>query len=181
MTRHRFSRRPACRTEAVITLPSRSARFARHVRNTLAFSLAALLTACGGGFNGRVQCAPWAREHSNVALYGPAASWWRSANGKYARAAQPKPGAVLVFRSTSRLPDGHVSVVRSIEGPRAVLVDQANWSPGHVDRRVPVVDVSARNDWSRVRVWWSPTGSMGRTVFPTYGFIIPEQPNGWIS
>lgn len=144
------------------------------------------LTACGGGGTGRswhgsLQCAPWAREHSAVALRGSAASWWTQAQGRYVRSPQPRPGSVLVFRSTSRLPDGHVSVVREVRNARAILVDQANWNPGRVDHAVPIVDVSPRNDWTRVRVWWSPTGTMGRSVYPTYGFILPVPPNGWIS
>ncbi|NHN87769.1 CHAP domain-containing protein [Acetobacter conturbans] len=144
------------------------------------------LIGCGGGgtgrsWHGRLQCAPWAREHSAIALRGAAASWWQGAEGKYGRAAHPAPGAVLVFRSTSRLPDGHVSVVRSVRDSRAILVDQANWNPGRIDHAVPVVDVSPRNDWTRVRVWWSPTDTMGRTVYPTYGFILPGPPDGWIS
>ena len=144
------------------------------------------LANCGGGgtgrsWHGRLQCAPWAREHSGVALRGAAASWWREADGQYTRTTQPAPGAVLVFRSSSRLPDGHVSVVRSVRGTRAILVDQANWNPGRVDHAVPVVDVSPRNDWTRVRVWWSPTSTMGRTVYPTFGFILPARPDGWIS
>ncbi|MCE0743457.1 CHAP domain-containing protein [Acetobacter sicerae] len=158
----------------------------RFFRKVLCCLPVLLLAGCGGGgtgrsWHGRLQCAPWAREHSSIALKGAAASWWRSADGQYARAPRPAPGAVLVFRSTSRLPDGHVSVVRSIRGARAILVDQANWNPGRVDHAVPVVDVSPRNDWTRVRVWWSPTGTMGRTVYPTYGFILPARPGGWIS
>nr|WP_242011762.1 CHAP domain-containing protein [Acetobacter oeni] len=146
-----------------------------------------LLAACAGGggtgrsWHGRLQCAPWAREHSTIALTGRAASWWVAARGEYPRAATPQAGSVLVFRSSSRLPDGHVSVVRSVRGPRAILVDQANWNPGRVDHAVPVVDVSPANDWTHVRVWWSPTGTMGRTVYPTYGFILPAPRPGWIS
>ncbi|NHO33233.1 CHAP domain-containing protein [Acetobacter fallax] len=145
------------------------------------------MTACadGGGtgrsWHGRLQCAPWAREHSSIALRGQAASWWANARGEYPRASLPEPGSVLVFRATSRLPDGHVSVVRSVRGSRAILVDQANWNPGRIDHAVPVVDVSAGNDWTRVRVWWSPTGTMGRTVYSTYGFILPASHPGWIS
>ncbi|GAN67102.1 hypothetical protein AOR02nite_08220 [Acetobacter orientalis] len=80
---------------------------------------------------------------------------------------------MLVFRSTRRLPSGHVSVVRRVENSRLVLVDHANWEPGRVTRRAPVEDVSPRNDWTRVRVWWSPLGGMGKTIYPTYGFIEP--------
>ncbi|MDG6094825.1 CHAP domain-containing protein [Acetobacter sp. AN02] len=134
-----------------------------------------LLAACGGGggWNGPVQCAPWAREHSDVKLRGRAASWWAQASGHYGRSRHPRVGSVLVFRSTSRLPDGHVSVVSALRGPRSVLVNQANWRPGRIDYGVPVMDISRNNDWSRVRVWWKPSHTMGRTAYPTYGFILP--------
>lgn len=133
-----------------------------------------LLASCaGGGWNGSVQCAPYAREHSAVNLRGAAASWWGQARGVYGRASSPQAGDVLVFRSTRRLPSGHVSVVRRVENSRLVLVDHANWEPGRVTRRAPVEDVSPRNDWTRVRVWWSPLGGMGKTIYPTYGFIEP--------
>jgi hypothetical protein len=39
-----------------------------------------------------------------------------------------------------------------------------------------VIDVSPRNDWSLVRVWWPPAGAMGATDYPAYGFIRPDQP-----
>lgn len=134
-----------------------------------------LLAACAGhgGWNGSVQCAPYAREHSGIQLRGAAASWWRQANGQYARSDTPHQGDVLVFRSTGRLPSGHVSVVRVVKGPRLVLVDHANWEPGRVTRSAPVEDVSTENNWTRVRVWWSPIHGMGKTVYPAYGFIEP--------
>lgn len=134
-----------------------------------------LLAACAGhgGWNGSVQCAPYAREHSGIQLRGAAASWWRQAGGHYTRTSTPQPGDVLVFRSTGRLPSGHVSVVRTVKNSRLVLVDHANWEPGRVTRRAPVEDVSPGNTWTRVRVWWSPIHGMGKTVYPAYGFIEP--------
>lgn len=143
-----------------------------------------LPAACAGGggtgrsWHGRLQCAPWARERSGIALRGRAASWWPQAQGRYARSSRPQRGAVLVLRATSRLPDGHVSVVRSVRSARMVLVDQANWNPGRIDYGVPVTDVSPSNDWSRVRVWWAPTRTMGRTVYPAWGFILPVPADG---
>ncbi|GAN87178.1 hypothetical protein Gain_0050_038 [Komagataeibacter intermedius TF2] len=136
------------------------------------------LAACAGGgsghgWHGAVQCAPYARQVTHVQLSGAAASWWGQAQGRYPRSHAPRTGAVLVFRATGRLPDGHVSVVRAVRSPREVLVDQANWVPGRIGRGEPVVDVSARNDWSRVKVWWSPIHDMGKTVYPAYGFILP--------
>ncbi len=121
-------------------------------------------------------CAPFARTQSGLALYGAAADWWDEAGGTYAESHRPAPGAVLVFRRGGSLPDGHVAVVRELDGPRRILVDQANWVHHHLSRGEPVVDVSPRNDWSQVRVWWSPAGQLGTTVYPTYGFILPRQP-----
>ena len=38
-----------------------------------------------------------------------------------------------------------------------------------------VVDVSRRNDWSAVRVWYPRTDTLGVTVFPAWGFIHPPR------
>ncbi|MFT9258729.1 MAG: CHAP domain-containing protein [Acetobacter sp.] len=141
-------------------------------------ALLLLLPACaGGGWNGSVQCAPYAREHSAINLRGAAASWWGQARGQYARSSVPRAGDVLVFRPTGRLPAGHVSVVRQVRNTRLVLVDHANWEPGRVTRRAPVEDVSPANDWTRVRVWWTPVEGMGKTVYPAFGFIEPTPPD----
>ena len=53
------------------------------------------------------------------------------------------------------------------------MVTQANWVHGRIARSEPVVDVSPGNDWSAVRVWWEPSGQLGTTVYPTFGFIGP--------
>lgn len=141
-----------------------------------------LLSACAGSgsghgsWRGAVQCAPYARAHSAINLRGDAATWWWQARGQYARAASPREGDVLVFRSSRRLPSGHVSVVREVRSSRLVLVDHANWEPGEVTRHAPVQDVSPSNDWTRVRVWWSPVHAFGKTIYPTYGFIEPYAP-----
>lgn len=149
-----------------------------------------LLSACGGGGAGgpprygalssqAIECAPYARQVSGVALYGPAAGWWDAAAGRYDRGNQPIPGSVLVFRRTSRLPYGHVSVVSRVLSPRSILVTQANWVHHRVAREEPVVDVSDDNDWTQVRVWWAPSNQMGTSVFSTYGFITPSSPRVW--
>lgn len=139
------------------------------------------LSACADGRDGEytsLQCAPYARNLTGVKLRGNAASWWRQSMGKYAHSHHPVPGSILVFRSTRRMPYGHVSVVHALEDDRTVLVDHANWEPHQIDHVVPIVDVSRRNDWSAVKVWWSPIHGMGRTIYPTYGFIIPgEEPS----
>ncbi|GBQ09658.1 CHAP domain-containing protein [Swaminathania salitolerans] len=151
-------------------------------RAVIGFGLCLGLAACGGGpreysrasFNGPLQCAPYARAKTGVALYGAAAGWWRSASGKYRKTARPAKGEILVFRSTGRLPSGHVSVVRRIVSSRKILVEHANWEPGRIDRSAPVIDVSRRNDWSLVRVYWAPIKGIGSRAYPTYGFIVPR-------
>ncbi|CAI3928372.1 Surface antigen (PDB:1QWY) [Commensalibacter communis] len=134
-----------------------------------------LLAACGGGrsYNGPLQCAPYARKLTGVQLRGSAYTWWYKSQGKYPHTKQPKKGAILVFRKTSKLPDGHVSVVKKIKDSRTIIVDHANWDAQRVNHNASVVDVSSRNDWSLVRVWWPPTNKLGTRKYPTYGFILP--------
>lgn len=146
------------------------------------------LSACGGGAPARrdyggggmrvpgISCAPFARELSGIALYGDAADWWPEARGRYRRASRPELGGVLVFRRSGRLPSGHVSVVSRILDRRRVLVTQANWVAGEMDENQLVVDVSERNDWSLVRVWYPPVDQLGIHAYPTYGFILPYRP-----
>lgn len=131
------------------------------------------LTGCSSGYHGSVQCAPYARRVSGVSLHGAAASWWWQARGHYGRVHYPVEGAVLVFRATGRMPDGHVAVVKRILSRRKITVDQANWVPGEIEHNVLVEDVSPTATWSRVRVWWSPSGHWGTRISPTYGFIVP--------
>ena len=73
---------------------------------------------------------------------------------------------MLVFRRSGRLPSGHVAVVSQVLGRRQILVTQANWVHHRVSEDQPVIDVSAANDWSVVRVWWPPSGEMGVTEYP---------------
>jgi len=120
-------------------------------------------------------CAPFARAVVGVALSGDAADWWGESDGLYRRSDGPAVGAVLVFRRTARLPSGHVAVVSRVLGVRRILVIQANWVRGELDADQLVVDVSERNDWRDVRVWYPPTGQLGAHVYPTYGFILPPQ------
>ena len=123
-----------------------------------------------------INCAPFARELSGIALYGDAASWWDNAAGRYDRASRPVLGSALVFRREGRLPAGHVSVVSRLVGPRQILVTQANWVPGELDEDQMVVDVSEHNDWTEVRVWWPPINQLGSHPYPAYGFIHPPTP-----
>lgn len=124
-----------------------------------------------------LSCVPFARELSGIDLAGDAHAWWHAAAGRYARSDRPAPGAVLVLRSTRRLPQGHLAVVLRQTGPREILVSHANWASGAargaVHHNQPVVDVSRRNDWSEVRLWYPPAQALGTSVFAAHGFIHP--------
>ncbi len=143
------------------------------------------LSACASGGSGAgdyvggsvpLDCAPFARELSGIRLSGAAADWWSQADGRYARGVSPAVGSVLVFRRSGRLPSGHVAVVSQILGRRQILVTQANWVHHRVSEDQPVIDVSADNDWTVVRVWWPPSDGMGITDYPAYGFIRADRP-----
>lgn len=146
------------------------------------------LAACGGGGGTRggdyvggsaaIECAPFARALTGVSLSGAAADWWKQAAGRYPRSGQPETGSVLVFRRSGRLPSGHVSVVSRVLSRRQILVTSANWVHHRITEDQPVLDVSANGDWSAVRVWWPPSGQMGVTDYPVFGFIRPDHPVG---
>ena len=125
-------------------------------------------------------CVPYARERSSIQLSGDGYQWWDAARGRYARGQRPEEGAVLVFRQTSRLVDGHVAVVARTVSAREIRVDHANWDSrrggGPISLDQQVVDVSAANDWTAVRVWYPPSDLLGLTVFPTAGFVLPRPP-----
>ena len=76
---------------------------------------------------------------------------------------------------------GHVAVVSRVINPREVEVEHANWwgagMYGGVARNIPVVDVSAANDWTAVRVGIGGSGQFG-SVYPTYGFIYDRADTG---
>ena len=96
--------------------------------------------------------------------------------GKYAKGFSPNAGAVLVFKPYGAMSRGHVAVVSQVLTDRIIQVTHANWSPvagqrGQVEKDVTVVDVSEAGDWSKVKVWYDPSGDLGTTTYPTYGFI----------
>jgi surface antigen len=124
---------------------------------------------------GGLQCVPFARAASGIQLKGNAANWWDAANGVYARGQAPEAGSILNFRANGSMRLGHVAVVKSVLSSREIEIDHANWagpgaSKGGVSRSIPVVDVSANNDWSAVRVGLGHSGNYG-SIYPTYGFI----------
>ena len=130
----------------------------------------------GGPRIAGITCAPFARELSGIALYGDAGDWWESAAGRYRRATEPQVGSVLVLRRQGRLASGHVSVVSRLLAARQIEVIQANWVAGELDLDQLVVDVSADNDWSLVRVWWPPSGQLGTHEYESFGFIRAPAP-----
>jgi hypothetical protein len=136
--------------------------------------IAFFLTA---GSAAAIPCVPYARDITGVSLHGNAWTWWHRASGLYARGLRPKVGAILVFRKTTRLRFGHVAVVSEVINRRLIRVDQANWhTRGRIEHNVLVRDVSPRNDWHEVRVWYRPAHSMGKAAYATYGFIYPRRP-----
>jgi Surface antigen len=122
-----------------------------------------------------LECVPFARALSGVQLAGNAADWWWKADGFYERSQTPAVGAVLVFDRSARLAHGHLSVVSRLVGDREIRVTHANWVRQRVTADQPVIDVSADNDWSLVRVWWPPSAQMGATTYPVLGFILPDR------
>ncbi|HJT42945.1 MAG TPA: CHAP domain-containing protein [Rhizomicrobium sp.] len=119
-----------------------------------------------------LQCVPYAREHSDIKIYGDAYTWWDQAAGKYPRAPLPQEGAVMVLNNYAGPTRGHVAVVRATVRAREIRVDHANWlNDGAIYLNNPVEDVSSGNDWSLVRVFNLKTGSWGGRLYPVQGFI----------
>ena len=128
-----------------------------------------------------LQCVPYARQVSGIAIFGDAHTWWNQAEGKYAKGTKPKVGAVMAFRPHGNSRLGHVAAVSRIIDKRTVLIRHSNWSPingrrGQIEDDVRAVDVSQANDWSEVRVWYAPLGALGGTHWPLAGFIYNEKP-----
>lgn len=124
-------------------------------------------------------CVRFVQRNSDFDLRGKAYTWWSDAQGRYPRTHRPQAGSVLVFRSTGKMPMGHVALVRRVVDSRHILIDHSNWSGGRggrIDLGVQVADVSPNNDWSEVRVWYGPLRELGSRVYPVYGFILPETP-----
>lgn len=169
-----------------------SPRASHHALVCAAFLLAYLLAGCAtdttapmpaepsapADVTGPVilECVPYARALSGISLTGDAADWWWKADGLYARSATPVVGAVLVFGRSGRLSRGHLAVVSQVISDREIRVSHANWVRHYITTDQPVVDVSADNDWSMVRVWWPPAGQLGATAYAADGFILPDAP-----
>ena len=122
-------------------------------------------------------CAVYAREHSNVAIYGDAYTWWDQAAGRYERSSQPAQGAVMVLADYAGPKHGHLAVVTEVVSAREIRVDHANWlNDGNIYLNTPVMDVSDANDWSEVRFWNTRDGHLGGNSYTVQGFILPTAP-----
>jgi hypothetical protein len=121
-----------------------------------------------------LQCVPYARAASTVWIHGDADTWWRQAEGRYDRGPRPAVGAVLVLKPNGRS-RGHVAVVTALRGQREIIVDHANWlNRGRIHLGTPVRDISAANDWSAVRLWYTPGDTYGARAYAAHGFIYPR-------
>ncbi|MDI2090852.1 CHAP domain-containing protein [Commensalibacter oyaizuii] len=121
-----------------------------------------------------IQCVAFARSATEVQLRGNAGTWWNKAEGIYSRGNTPKPNSVLSFRSTRRMPYGHVAVVRQIVDSRTIIIDQSHWAQRGISRNTPVIDVSPNNDWTAVRVAMNGNKNAFGSIYPTHGFIYPS-------
>lgn len=121
----------------------------------------------------RLECVVYARGLSGIEISGDAWTWWRAAAGKYARGHAPRVGAVIVLKRKGRSL-GHLAVVTRIVNSREVIARHANWlNNGQIHLDTPVRDVSSANDWSLVKIWYTPGRVMGKSAYAAYGFIYP--------
>jgi hypothetical protein len=73
----------------------------------------------------------------------------------------------------------HVAIVRRLVTTREIRIDHANWlNDGAIYVNDPVIDVSADNDWSRVKVWNIRSGTWGTKTYALRGFIGPDRTDG---
>jgi len=124
----------------------------------------------------RLQCVPFVREATGIEIRGNANRWWDLAKGHYERSRQPEEGAILVMRGWRTDRHGHVAVVKEILDDRTIVIDHANWlNDGKIYLNAPVRDESPKNDWSKVRVWYTPGEQWGHRVYAAKGFIYPSE------
>jgi hypothetical protein len=118
---------------------------------------------------------PYARRVSGINIHGNANVWWVKAAGRYARGRRPERGAVMVLKGHGSDRRGHVAFVKRIADSHTIIIDHSNWlGRGQINKDAPVIDVSPNHDWSRVRVWYTPSGTWGRNVYKVEGFIYPN-------
>jgi len=135
------------------------------------------------GYSAGISCVPYARQVTGIEISGNGRDWWYNAAGRYARSSRPEPGAILSFPASGGMRSGHVAVVSRVINNRLIEIDHANWGGpgirrGSIMHGVDVMDVSANNDWTevRVQVGWS-NESFGR-AYSTHGFILNRPDNG---
>lgn len=122
-----------------------------------------------------LECVPFARAESGIAIRGDANRWWQLAAGKFHRTHHPSEGSVLVMKGYETNRRGHVAVVKRIIDDRTIIVDHANWgNDGRIYRQAPIRDMSPNNDWSQVQVWYTPNKAWGKRVYKAKGFIQPS-------
>jgi CHAP domain len=123
----------------------------------------------------KLECVPFARAESGIEIRGNANRWWQLAAGKYQRTKRPQAGSVFVMRGYRTARRGHVAVVKKILDSRTIVVDHSNWgNDGRIYLEAPIRDLSPKNDWSRVQVWYTPSNQWGRRVYKAKGFILPS-------
>lgn len=122
-----------------------------------------------------IQCVAFARSASDIQLKGNAKDWWYNAEGVYERGNTPEENSVLSFRPTRRMPLGHVAVVKQIVNSRTIIIDQSHWAQRGISHNTPVIDVSANNDWSAVRVGLNNNKNSYGSIYPTHGFIYSSE------
>lgn len=149
---------------------------ARHATRHAARRSRGHVAALGGTGSAGISCVPYARSVTGMAIFGNGGEWWSNAAGSYGRGNRPEPGSVMAFRSTGGMSRGHVAVVGRVLNDRQVLIDHANWGgpgirKGSIMHNVSVVDVSADNDWTAVRVQSGHSDAAYGRTYPTYGFI----------
>jgi hypothetical protein len=143
-------------------------------------TIAILCGILGSQSASATNCVAYVKAVTGFSIMGDAWQWWGNARDVYERGYRPAPGAVMVFARTGHMHVGHVAVVRSVVNSREILIDQANWHHGRVDKNVSVRDLSASNDWSSVEVEWTK-GTYGGN-FPIHGFVyapgtpLPSEP-----
>lgn len=167
--------RPSALHKPMAVKASPRAEVSRSAVSPSAMAYAGRPSAVGYGRTHRIWCATYVKAVTDFDIHADAYLWWSRAAHRYARGIQPAAGAVLAFRAIRRMPLGHVALVTKVLGPRMILVNQANWVRNTVTVDTQVRDVSAKNDWSEVRVQ-NLDGSFGG-VYPTHGFIYDQAPS----
>jgi hypothetical protein len=123
-----------------------------------------------------LECVPYARARSGLAIYGDAGTWWDKAEGRYTKRQAPRLGSVIVLTGYAGPGRGHVGVVSALVSSREIRLDHANWlGDGAIYIDDPVADVSPENNWSEVRVWNPRTTAWGLKTYLVEGFIGPDR------